>query len=227
MELESDTRIPIKGPLISRQGLAIHGFTRGCGVGTALASIIDLLKKNGQIMEFDLKSAYESVDLAKAIDDSNYLRHSCKLISAISSSRLIIRKLLIQSSSWKGNEFATAMMKQFPHLPIGTKSFTLPFNGLLQGSALSPIMFNFWLLKVYAGLPGVAYGDNIYINEINPDLSPVIEGCSWSRGEVLINGGCTLGLNFFIMDFGRVHVSAPHAPFARGVQKHLDLINDI
>jgi hypothetical protein len=216
------SRSALPGPL--RAGnLEIHGFTIGCSPGTTIRS----LRETGWpitciLWEHDINAAYESIDLRKIFlaSPEKLTRHqmSIKLAAAIMDSELIIREVYFPMSLWFYTESKAAMVKQFPKIGSGLKRCSS--NHLIQGSPLSPCLFNlFLLLMVESSEKLVVFGDNFYSKS---PLAPIVSGCTFSEGKYLESRGRTLGLNYFIKD-SRLVVTADDEGYARGVQRILDL----
>jgi len=210
------------GPL--RAGnLEIHGFTLGCSPGTTMRS----LRRMGWpvtciLWEHDVKAAYESINLKEIFSapTEKLIRHemSVKLAAAIMDSDLIVREVYFPKSLWLSWEGKAAMIKQFPEVGSGMKR--LSSCHLIQGSPLSPCLFNlFLLLHVDSSEKLVVYGDNFYSK--SPE-SPKVSSCTFNKRIELGSRGRTLGLHYFVED-SRLVVTADDEGYARGVQRILDL----
>jgi len=210
------------GPL--RAGnLEIHGFTLGCSPGTTMRSLHqEGWPINHFLWEHDVKAAFESIDLNIIFlaSPEKLIKHqmSLKLAAAIMDSDLVIREVYFPKSLWLYKDSKVAMAKQFPKIGSGLKRYSS--SHLLQGSPLSPCLFNlFLLLMVESSEKLVVFGDNFYSKSHVP---PIVSNCTFSEGKELRSRGRTLGLDYLLVD-SRLTVTADDEGYARGVQRILDV----
>jgi len=229
-QVEQENKFNGRGPLLLA-GLEFHGFISGCSPATTLIS----LKDNGlgiiPLWEHDLSAAFESADLSLLIQKDTVkqlgIPVTLSLVAAVMSSALIERRALLSVRTFLAESFAAASIKQFPDLRPGVTRFG--HNQLIQGSPLSPILFNIYLAVTSLG-DGLrkdsqlnqkfwVYGDNVYTTSYYPPSWP---NCRWKPAVMLGHEGTTLGLAYKLASNGRLVVTHPNISYATGVQRKLD-----
>lgn len=221
----------VEGP-ISWRGLEVHGFLTGCSPGTILRSMTsEGWPLHKEVYEHDLKSAYEQVDLSDVpqILFTAGLFQSSRLVEVLCSNiSLIVRTAKIKKGISSKSEFLQAWSKQFPTWRSEEKFlYIFPNSKLIQGSPLSPILFNVWATSLHhvstlhLGDRGRlwAYGDNFYSENIKPPFAH--SELIWKTPILLGREGKTLGLSYSLDENLQLTVSANWKPYAKGVNKVL------
>jgi len=225
-----------RGPFVVRgstnncHSLTCHGFVKGCSPGTALRELLkrSWISPEFNAYEYDLSAAYESISISdsRIAEGSKLFPISSILVRSIIESPIIIKYAILDSKARAeliSNSSSARLMwhKQFPAWSWRRNSFTFSSRQLIQGSPLSPVLFNYLLSTFIGNISGdwIVYGDNFYgISSTVP-----IPGLLWKDGVQISSG--TLGLKFSWTKEGSVDkllVYSSDPGYRRGVQRLLN-----
>lgn len=221
------------GPLVVKgknSSLTIYGFMRSCNPGTTIAGLISCgyLGPSLSGLEFDLKAAYEQIEFTEShlSIGSSLFPITFSLVGSILNSSHVVRLAKKHPALLNSPERIKRWHKQYPGWSSLRNSFTFKSSCLIQGSPMSPILFNLFLCTLLDKMLGdwVVYGDNFYSHPYHPSYSLPIPGYHW-KNPVLVKHG-TLGLKFNWIN-GKLAVYHSYGPYKIGTQRAIDCSNNM